>query len=319
MKKGFAYILILIGGIYGCKFGGNDDANNKKAIVVPNCSSSLPNRFGVMPSKSTIQKGTSGNEGMVWIPDTDGQKGFWMDETEVTNAQFATFIQSTGYITTAERVPKWEELQKQLPPGTPKPPDSVFIAASLVFHAPDKQVDINNPGGWWVWTKGASWKHPQGLKSTLKGIEKLPVVQVSWEDAVAYSRWAGKRLPSAEEWERAAHGGHPDSKFPWGNASIDEEKAKANTWQGEFPYNNTKRDGFYRAAPVASFPANDYGLYDLAGNVWEWCADDQNGEKVVKGGSFLCNASYCEGYRIDKVMTSSADTGLEHTGFRCVK
>jgi sulfatase modifying factor 1 len=319
MNKVFTSFLILLCGAYGCKFGSNDEGNTKKAIVAPDCSSKLPKRFGVMPSKSNITKGTSSDTGMVWIPEGDGKPGFWMDETEVTNAQFAKFVKATSYVTTAERVPKWEDLQKQLPPSTPKPPNSVFAAASLVFSAPRKAVYINNPGGWWVWTKGASWKHPQGPKSMLKGKENLPVVQVSWEDAVAYSKWAGKRLPTAAEWEKAAQGGKPNSKFPWGNEDIDNDKPKANTWQGEFPYTNTNRDGFYRAAPVRSFPANDYGLYDLAGNVWEWCADGENGEKAVKGGSFLCNASYCEGYRIEKKMTSSADTGLEHTGFRCVK
>ena len=319
MNRVLVFFMLLLCGIYGCKSGGAEDNSGKKAIVAPNCSSKLPKRFGEMPSKTLITKGSSTDTGMVWIPDAEGHPGFWMDETEVTNAQFAKFVEATNYITTAERVPKWEDLQSQLPAGTPKPPDSVFVAASLVFHSPTKSVDINNPGGWWAWTKGASWKHPQGPKSSLKGIDKLPVVHVSWEDAIAYCKWAGKRLPTASEWERAAHGGKSDSKFPWGDENIDEAKAKANTWQGDFPYNNTKRDGFYRAAPVASFPANDYGLYDLAGNVWEWCADDENGEKVVKGGSFLCNASYCEGYRIDNKMTSSADTGLEHTGFRCVK
>jgi sulfatase modifying factor 1 len=319
MKKIIVVLLVSLFFNYGCKFGGNEDENNKKAIEVPNCSSKLPKRFGVMPAKTTIKKGTNTDTGMVWIPNANGQKGFWMDETEVTNAQFANFVKATNYTTTAERVPKWEDIKKQVPPGTPKPPDSVFVAASLVFSAPNKTVDINNPGAWWVWTKGASWKHPQGPKSTIKGFERLPVVHVSWEDAIAYSQWAGKRLPTAAEWERAAHAGDETAKFPWGNEDIDQSTVKANTWQGDFPYKNTNRDGYYKAAPVASFPANKYGLYDLAGNVWEWCADDAHGEKVVKGGSFLCNASYCEGYRIDKEMSSSADTGLEHTGFRCVK
>jgi sulfatase modifying factor 1 len=319
MNKAFAYIFLLVSFAYSCKSGGNSNGDTPKKIVPEDCSSTLPKRFGVMPSKTTLNSGTSSDSGMVWIPAADNQPGFWMDETEVTNAQFASFIKSTNYTTTAERVPKWEDLQKQLPPGTPKPPDSVFVAASLVFSAPTKAIDINNPGGWWVWMKGASWQHPQGPKSTLKGIENLPVVQVSWEDAVAYCKWAGKRLPNSIEWERAAHAGKKGSKFPWGDEPIGQGKPKANTWQGEFPYTNTIQDHFYRAAPVASFAANDYGLYDMAGNVWEWCADGENGEKVVKGGSFLCNASYCEGYRIAKHMTSSVDTGLEHTGFRCVK
>ncbi|HEX8607212.1 MAG TPA: SUMF1/EgtB/PvdO family nonheme iron enzyme, partial [Pedobacter sp.] len=254
MKRVFAYFLVTLCFIYGCKSGGNGGGASKKAIVAPDCSSNLPKRFGVMPSKSAIKKGTSTDTGMVWIPDSKDQAGFWMDETEVTNAQFAKFVKATNYITTAERVPKWEDLQKQLPPGTPKPPDSVFVAASLVFSAPTQAVNVNNPGGWWAWTKGASWKHPQGPKSSLKNIGNLPVVHVSWEDAVAYSKWAGKRLPTAAEWERAAHAGDQNSKFPWGNEDIDQAKAKANTWQGAFPYANTNRDGFYRAAPVASFP-----------------------------------------------------------------
>lgn len=319
MNSRFVYGIALLGLGYGCQFGTGNPIANKPAIEAPNCASKLPTRFGVMPAKSLVKKGTSSDTGMVWIPESGKQAGFWMDETEVTNEQFSKFIQQTHYITTAERVPNWEELKKQVPPGTPKPPDSVFVAASLVFREPNKPVDINDPGKWWTWTKGASWKHPQGLKSALKGLEKLPVVQVSWEDAQAYCKWAGKRLPTAAEWERAAHAGKENSKFPWGDGDIAVGEPKANTWQGEFPYQNTNQDGFYRAAPVASFTANDYGLYDLAGNVWEWCADGDQSGKFVKGGSFLCNASYCEGYRIDKKMSSSADTSLEHTGFRCVK
>ena len=312
-------MIALSGLAISCQPGKDSNEASKSAIVAPDCSSNLPKRFGVMPARTLVKKGSSSDTGMVWIPKSGDLEGFWMDETEVTNAQFAKFVKDTKYVTTAERIPKWEDLQKQLPPGTPKPPDSVFVAASLVFQTASKPVDLNNPGGWWVWTKGANWKHPQGPKTSLKGLDKHPVVHVSWEDAMAYCKWAGKRLPTSAEWERAAHGGNQDAKFPWGNDDINQGKAKANTWQGEFPYNNTTKDGFYRAAPVASFPANDFGLYDLAGNVWEWCADDEHGEKAVKGGSFLCNESYCEGYRIDKQMSSSADTGLEHTGFRCIK
>lgn len=199
--------------------------------------------------------------------------GFWVDATEVTNAQFAEFVAATGYITTAERAPVWEELKKQLPSNTPKPHDSLLVAASLVFTPPSYTVSLQNASMWWSWKAGANWRHPRGPESSIKGKEDYPVVQVSWEDAQAYAEWAGKRLPTEAEWEYAGRGGHQAKIFPWGNEPIEQGKPKANTWQGTFPVKNTEWDQFARLAPVKSFPPNDYGLYDMAGNVWEWCAD----------------------------------------------
>lgn len=274
---------------------------------------------------------------------------FWMDETEVTNAAFKIFAEATGYITTAEREIPIEEIMSQLPPGTPTPDPSLLQPASLVFNSPTP----NSNGGygvqdWWVVTPGASWKHPQGPGSSIKGKEDLPVIHISWYDAMAYARWAGKRLPTEAEWEYAAYGGKIGQIFPWGD-KLEEEENHANYWQGNFPIENTNADGFEKLAPVKSFAANGHGLYDMAGNVWEWCSDwyhanyyqclateetsdnpsgpdvsydpymPSASQKVIRGGSFLCNDSYCAGYRIAARMKSSPDTGLEHTGFRCVR
>lgn len=247
--------------------------------------------------------------------------GFWMDATEVTNAQFRKFVEATGYITTAERNVVWEELKKQLPAGTPRPHDSLLKASSLVFTPPSQAVALDDVSQWWSWRRGADWKHPQGPESNINGKDDHPVVHISWDDAVAYCKWAGKRLPTEAEWEFAARGGKQGQKYPWGNEDPSAGKPKANTWQGSFPHHNLNADGFYGAAPVRSFAPNGYGLYDMAGNVWEWCADWYEGSqmKIVRGGSFMCNASYCKGYRVSAKMKTSPDTGLEHTGFRCVK
>lgn len=312
------------------------------------CNANLPERFAPVVSGESLSEGEAANDkhqGMKFIPagtflmgasDKEGRsdeyparqkkmKGFWIDQTEVTNAQFAAFVKATGYVTMAERKPDWEELKKQLPPGTPKPAEELLQAASLTFSQPKKRVNINDVSQWWKWTAGASWKHPKGPGSNIQGKDNYPVTQVSWIDANAYAKWAGKHLPTEAEWEYAARGGLQGKKYPWGDEDPLMGKIKANTWQGEFPYSDTKSDGFGSTAPVRSFAPNGYGLYDMAGNVWEWTMDDYFDpdeptvpKKTIRGGSFMCHSSYCKGYRVSSKMKSSADTGLENTGFRCV-
>lgn len=272
---------------------------------------------------------------------------FYLDVTEVTNKQFHEFVEATGYITVAEREVDWVALKKQLPPEVSKPADSLLSPGSLVFNS-SKKVSFSDPLSWWQWTMGANWKQPEGPGSHIKDRMDHPVVHICWEDANEYAKWAGKRLPTEAEWEWAAMGGDNDTVYPWGNKPIGEATGLANFWQGFFPYENLQQDGFPGTAPVKSYPPNKYGLYDMAGNVWEWCSDkyharaygqynnqivtnpkgpsvsfdplEPHAQKyVMRGGSFLCNESYCSGYRVSRRMKSSGDSGFNHTGFRCAK
>jgi formylglycine-generating enzyme len=267
--------------------------------------------------------------------------GFWMDKYTVTNSQFARFVEETDYVTLAERPPD----PAQYPGAKPE----MLVAGSVVFQQPTHQVDLRNRYNWWTWVKGANWRHPEGPGSSLRGRVNHPVVHVALEDVETYLRWAGKELPTEAEWERAARGGIAAATYCWGDEFAPDGKMMANTWQGEFPVQNLKTDGFERTSPVGTFPANGYGLYDMAGNVWQWtkdwyqshadvkhsCCSSLNprgsekeksydpqsrdlkiARKVLKGGSYLCAPNYCLRYRPAARIPHEIDTGTNHIGFR---
>jgi formylglycine-generating enzyme required for sulfatase activity len=248
-----------------------------------------------------------------------------MDRHEVTNGQFAAFVRATGYKTVAER-----SLDPKQFPGVP---EAKLKPGGVVFAK-----------GGWTYKPGASWRHPEGPGSSIAAKGSHPVVQIAWEDAAAYAKWAGKALPTEAQWEYAARAGRDGEKYIWGNASFSPKRPQANIWQGDFPAKNLGQDGYMKTSPVMRFAPNRFGLYDMAGNVWEWCADwyrpdaysqerakDPRGpsssfdpdepsvpKRVMRGGSFMCADGYCQGYRPSARMKSSPDTALFHTGFRCV-
>ena len=274
--------------------------------------------------------------------------GFWMDETEVTNAQYMEFTAATGYVTVAEKAPKREDFIGQVD-DVSKIPDENLVAGSICFN-PEfnrKTLTRDNPN-WpyqiWKYETGANWRHPSGPKSSIADRMQHPVVHISWDDAVAYCEWAGKRLPTEAEWERAARGGLAGKNYPWGDEFKPDDKWSHNIYHGVFPYEDRGEDGFKGTAPVKSFPANAYGLFDMTGNVWEWCHDwyrpdyyvqgdrrnpqgpsdsfDPQEPKIPKhvqrGGSFMCSDTYCIGYSVHSRMKGDSMSGAFHTGFRCV-
>jgi formylglycine-generating enzyme required for sulfatase activity len=346
------------------------DANSIVAAATP---VPLPPTTNFIPTiPNTTPAPDSAPEGMAWIPGgefsmgvqnapdmnevgmqatTDSQPihrvyvdGFWMDKTGVTNEGFAKFVKSTGYVTVAERKPRAEDF-----PGAP--PENL-VAGSVVFSPPDHAVPLNDHFQWWSYVKGANWRHPLGLESNIKGKDKYPVVHVAYEDALAYATWAGKRLPTEAEWEFAARGGLSGKPFVWGDQFRPIGKWMANTYQGEFPVKGMDKgeDGFVGIAPVAHYPPNGYGLYDMAGNVWQWTNDwyrpdyyarlaavggvarnpqgpttpfdpsePTEKKKVHRGGSFLCTDQYCSRYIVGTRGKGEVSTGTNHLGFRCVK
>jgi sulfatase modifying factor 1 len=255
---------------------------------------------------------------------------FRMDERPVTAAEFRRFVRETGYVTVAERPPD--------PDDYPDAAPDLLVPGSVVFDKTSGPVPLDDVRRWWRYTPGASWRRPGGPGTTINGRDHHPVVQVTFEDAEAYASWAGKELPTEAEWEYAARGGLDGADFAWGDEHFPDGKPMANTWQGEFPWQNVKADGFEGTSPVGSFPPNGYGLYDMCGNVWEWTTDwfTQDGDstspccappllpgerfprKVIKGGSHLCAPNYCLRYRPAARQGETVDTSTGHIGFRCV-
>jgi formylglycine-generating enzyme len=333
------FILCLLGFLYGC----NKNSNKTPATA--------PEGMVWVPTKTFLKGAKEGDRYAMKREKPAHQvrvDGFFIDQTEVTNKQFRTFVDETGYVTLAEKPIDWNAMKKDLPANTPKPHDSILQPGSLVFNKNvNNVVNMNNYSQWWTWKVGANWKQPYGPGSTIKGKNNYPVVHVSLEDALAYCKWANRSLPSEAQWESAAQGTNESTIFTWGN---DAEKlnVSANTWQGQFPIKNEAKDGFSFVAPVKSFPPNSIGLYDMMGNVWELTSDFFNvnyyqnidtssplvnpigaktsyspnnpyqQEYIIKGGSFLCHASYCASFRISARMGTSFDSASDHTGFRTV-
>ncbi|SDD91707.1 Formylglycine-generating enzyme, required for sulfatase activity, contains SUMF1/FGE domain [Cupriavidus sp. YR651] len=270
-------------------------------------------------------------------------RDFWMDRHTVTNAEFRRFVDATGHVTLAERPANPEDYPGALP--------DMLAPSSVMFAKASHRVDLRDRYNWWVYTPGADWRHPRGPSSSLKGLWDHPVVHIAYQDAMAYATWAGKDLPTEAEWEFAARGGLDGAEFAWGDEFTPRGKHMANTWQGEFPWQNLLEDGYEWTAPVGSFAPNGYGLYDMAGNVWEWTSDwyQDHGKivkacctldnprggaleasvdpltpqiqiprKVMKGGSYLCAPNYCRRYRPAARMPQAVDTSTCHLGFRCV-
>lgn len=317
------------------------------ALVCHACTNSNKNQA---PSQQQVTV----KDGMVWIPAgeftmgssdenfIDAQplhqvslEGFWMDEHEVTNAAFAAFVKATGYQTVAEIAPN--------PRDFPAIPAENLVAGSAVFSPPNYAVDLSNPLMWWKYVKGANWKHPFGDERI--AVDDEPVVQVSYTDAIAYAKWAGKRLPTEAEWEYAARAGKEQQPYYWGNDLKPNGKWQANIFQGQFPNADSKEDGHIGVAKVKSYAANAFGLYDMEGNVWEWCNDfyrpdyyenspkqnpqgptDSYGlqepglvKRVQRGGSFLCSDEYCNRYRAGARGKGEVNSASNNLGFRCVK
>jgi formylglycine-generating enzyme required for sulfatase activity len=268
---------------------------------------------------------------------------FWIDKHTVTNAEFQRFVEATGHVTMAELPARAEDYPGALP--------EMLAPSSVVFQKPPGPVDLGNPYNWWTYVKGADWRHPRGPKSSLQGLWKHPVVHVGFDDALAYAQWAGKELPTEAEWEFAARGGLEGAEYCWGDEFKPHGRSMANTWQGQFPWQNLLEDGYEWTSPVGSFPANGYGLFDMAGNVWEWTTDfyQEHGKivhscctldnprggareasvdprtpdtpiprRVMKGGSHLCAPNYCHRYRPAARMAQTIDTFTSHLGFRCI-
>ena len=315
---------------------------SKKALLLQSIKSDSKQNRAVSTNEMVWVVGGEFNMGTNDYPDAKPihkviVKGYWIDQHEVTNAQFAAFVAATKYVTIAERPLD--------PKDYPRVPLENLVPGSAVFSPPAGEISLENMQQWWHYVLGASWQHPSGPESSIAGLENNPVVQISYLDAQAYAKWIGKRLPTEAEWEFAARAGRPHTKYYWGNELKPNGKWAANIFQGTFPNNNTAEDGFTGAAPVKSFPKNPFGIYDLEGNVWEWCSDlyhyeyyknssndnpkgpstsndpeEPGVEKhVQRGGSYLCSDQYCIRYAAGSRGKGETTSACNHLGFRCVK
>ncbi|WP_166919453.1 formylglycine-generating enzyme family protein [Flavobacterium poyangense] len=373
--KTYWIFAILTFSIISIAFGYTKFISPKEKLVAIDCTET-PHSSEESDFKPTIVNKTpaptKAPKGMVWIPGGEFSMGsniedeslcnikgvtkdaapihrvyvdgYFMDETEVTNEEYAKFVKATGYITVAEQKPTQEEF--------PDAPIESLIAGSVIFTPTSAAVNLNDFLQWWAYIGGTDWKHPEGPKSTIKGREKYPVVQIAYEDATAYAKWAGKRLPTEAEWEFAARGGKTGNLYSWGNTLKPNGKFQANIYQGHFPIKDgdTGEDGFKGIAPTAQFKPNAYGLYDMAGNVWEWVndwyspsyynelnsnqkvtrnpqgpeayndpSDPTEKKRVHRGGSFLCTDQYCTRYMVGTRGKGEIRSAANHLGFRCVK